>query len=127
MSEWRIEDQSADYQIAYWRRAAELQATLLKAEQKRKAPAQLAELEKEMKRAQEMAEHFRQSEQVWKQVSQKGWARVDELEKDGAAAVLKRERDHWKHAWRNCTRRLGNAIEHLGLDHSGVEPNADVD
>jgi len=55
------------------------------------------------------------------------WERVDVLENEGAAVVLKRERDHWRASWRNCTRRLGNAIEHLGLDHTGREPNADAD
>ena len=63
--------------------------------------------------------------EIWKKISGEAWARLDEYEKDGAAAVLKRERDQWRANWRNCTRRLGNCIEHLGLEYSGAEPNKD--
>lgn len=63
---------------------------------------------------------------IWKAISGKAYARIDELESEGPAAVLKRERDHWRASWHNCTRRLGNAIEHLGLDYLGEEPNADA-
>jgi hypothetical protein len=63
--------------------------------------------------------------EIWREISGKAYARIDELEKEGAAAVLKRERDQWRASWRNCTRRLGNCIEHRGLEHSGMEPNND--
>lgn len=124
---WHIEEQDADYQIAYWKRRAEHAEAQLKKEQRRKAPEALAEVEQELKKARETAEHFKQEARVWKEVAGKMSDRVTILESDGAVAVLKRERDNWRSQWRNCTRRLGHYIEHVGLLDIGPMPNRDED
>ena len=124
---WAIENQPADYQIAYWRRAAEHLEAQLKAERRRKAPETLAEVEQELKKARETIAHFRREVDVWKDISRQGWDRLTALESEGAAVVLSRERDQWRASWRTCTRRLADKIEHLGLDHSGIEPNGDAE
>ncbi len=125
-NEWTIEKQPADEQIAYWRRAAEHLKAQLKAERRRKAPETLAEVEQELKKARETIAHFRREVDVWKEVAGKMFDRVTALESEGAAAVLSRERDQWRASWRTCTRRLADKIEHLGLDHTGIEPNGDA-
>ncbi len=122
---WQIDEQAHEYQIAYWKLRAEKAEKELAAERKRKAPETLKEMEDAVRTAQENVAHFRADVETWKKVGRQAWDRVVELEADGAAAVLKRERDQWRNQWRSCTRRLGNAIEHLGMDHLGTEPNAD--
>lgn len=86
---------------------------------------QLAAAAKEIKDLRGIINSQRREIEIWKEISGKAYARIDELESEGAAAVLKRERDQWRASWRNCTRRLGNCIEHLGIDHDGKEPNDD--
>lgn len=122
---WRIEDQPAAYQAQYWRVRAEQAEAALKAERRRKAPETLAELEREAQTRAETIRMLRADVETWKKIGTQAFARVDALEREGAAAVLKRERDHWRAQWRNATRRLGNAIEHLGMDHLGEEPDRD--
>lgn len=86
---------------------------------------QLAAAAKELQDLRGIVKSQQHDIEVWKEISGQAWARLDEYEKDGAAQVLKRERDQWRASWRNCTRRLGNCIEHLGLDYLGKEPNND--
>lgn len=126
MTTWAIEDQPVASQARYWQLRAERAEAQLKAERKRKEPETLAEVGQELKQARETAAHFREEARVWKEVSSKAYARIDELESEGAASVLKRERDQWRASWRTCTRRLADKIEHLGLEHSGTEPNGDA-
>lgn len=118
------------FPVEYWRRRAEIAEATLDNKRKWHLPPERQEfidLQKELSDARSVIAAQRKDIDVWKQISQRGWDRVTELESEGAAAVLKRERDHWKGTWRNCTRRLANCIEHLGLDHTGVEPNADAE
>jgi hypothetical protein len=122
---WTVETQPLDYQARYWRARALAAEEQLK--RKRKEPGALEEAERALHDARQTIASIKADRDVWKAISSKAYARIDELERDGAAAVLKRERDHWRAQWRNCTRRLGNCIEHLGLDHTGVEPNGDVE
>lgn len=91
------------------------------------AEEELSAAAKELKDLRGIIKSQHREIEVWKEISGKAYARIDELEKEGAAAVLKRERDQWRASWRNCTRRLGNCIEHLGLEHSGTEPNRDAE
>lgn len=86
---------------------------------------ELAAAAKEIKDLRGIIKSQQREIEIWKEISGKAYARIDELEAEGAAAVLKRERDQWRASWRNCTRRLGNCIEHLGLNHSGGEPAND--
>ena len=123
--EWNIDEQPAAYQIEYWKRRLLLAESQLKIERKRKEPETLRELEKELTEARETIEYFKQDSAGWKRVAGDLADRITLLGSDSAVVVLKRERDHWRASWRNCTRRLQNAIEHLGLEHTGTEPNAD--
>lgn len=86
---------------------------------------EVAALRREVQDLRSIIKTQRHDVEIWKEISSKAYARIDELESEGAAAVLKRERDHWRASWRNCTRRLADKIEHLGLDHSGNEPSMD--
>jgi len=86
---------------------------------------ELAAAAKEIKDLRGIIKTQRREIEIWREISGKAYARIDELESEGAAALLKRERDQWRNSWRNCTRRLGNCIEHLGVDYLGKEPNAD--
>jgi hypothetical protein len=124
--EWNIDDQPAAYQIEYWKRQFLVTESQLKAEQKRKEPDTLVALEKELRQARKTIEYFKQDSAGWKKVAGDLANRVALLESDSAVVVLKRERDHWRNSWRNCTRRLADKIEHLGLNHTGKEPNADA-
>lgn len=124
---WRIDDQSPAYQAQYWRVRAEHAEATLKAERRRKAPETLAELERETQRQAETIRILRADVETWRKIGIQAFERIDALEREGAAAILKRERDHWRAQWRNATRRLGNAIEHLGMSHLGEEPDRDGD
>lgn len=86
---------------------------------------ELAAAAKELQDLRGIIKNQRREIEIWKEISGKAYARIDELESEGAAQVLKRERDQWRASWRNCTRRLGNCIEHLGLDYLAKEPNND--
>jgi hypothetical protein len=125
--EWNIDEQPAAYQIEYWKRRFLLAESQLKAERKRKEPEMLRETEQELSKARETIEHFRLDAAIWKKIAGDFSDRITLLESDSAVVVLKRERDHWRNSWRNCTRRLADKIEHLGLIHDGLEPNADAD
>lgn len=123
--EWRIDDQPPEYQARYWRLRSERLEAQLKLERKRKEPETLREVEKELKDAKQTIEVLRKDIGTWKNIGYDAWERITYLENEGAAEVLRRERDHWQSRWRNCTRRLGNCIEHLGLDYTGIEPSGD--
>jgi chromosome segregation ATPase len=121
-----IETEPTEYQVRYWKTRALTAEAQLKQERKRKEPETLREAEKALRDAQQTIRSINDDRQVWKKISHEAYLRIDQLEREGAAAVLKRERDHWRKQWRACTRRLGNCIEHLGLDHTGLEPDKDA-
>jgi hypothetical protein len=123
--EWNIDDQPAAYQIEYWKRRFLVAESQLKIERKRKEPETLRDVEKELSKARETIEHFKQDSAGWKKVAGDLADRITLLESDSAVVVLKRDRDHWRNSWRNCTRRLADKIENLGLDYTGKEPSAD--
>lgn len=129
-AEWRIEDQSLEYQVAYWQRRAEIMETKLDREQNRKTPperTELEELRKELEYARSGREAWMRHTETWKRVAQRFADENDELKKGTRIPRLEAELEQWKYLWRNCTKRLGNCIEHLGFDHTGTEPNMEAE
>lgn len=114
-TEWLIDDQTPEYQAAYWRIRAERAEKLLQAEKKRKAPEYVTELEQEIVDLNDGIRMNRADAERWQKVGEQGWARVVELESEGAAPRLKREATFWHEQWRRTTKRLGDVLEHVGL------------
>jgi len=114
MSGWNIDDQPLEYQVRYWRGAAQLESKKAEQATKRKAPERLVELEQLVEQQQRTIEMLRADSDRWQQVGRSLADRVTELETEGAATKLRQERDFWRDRWRQTTRRIGHLLEHQG-------------
>lgn len=114
MPGWNIDDQPLEYQVRYWRDAAQLESKKAEQATKRKAPERLVELEQLVEQQQCTISMLRDDSNRWEQVGRSMADRVTELEAEGAAAKLRQERDFWKERWRQATRRIGHLLEHQG-------------
>ncbi len=110
MSDWNIENQPLDYQVQYWKTAAQHNAD--KAAQK--APERLHELQATIATQANTIAMLRVDAQNWQDVARTFADRTVALESDGAAALLRKERDFWRDRWRHATRAMARMLEHRG-------------
>lgn len=83
------------------------------------------ELREELEYARSGRERWQEHTEHWKKVCLRLGNEIEELKQGTRIPHLEAEVEQWKHLWRNSTRRLGNAIEHLGFEHTGAEPTMD--
>jgi len=84
---------------------------------RKKTPPEREELEKlqeELKQARDTIRSLHESVEVWKDVSAKMSARVDEVTDGTDTALLMREAEKYKRLWTNARERLADALEHRG-------------
>jgi FtsZ-binding cell division protein ZapB len=71
-------------------------------------------LQEELRQARDTIRSLHESVEVWKEVSAKVSARVDEVKDGTDTARLEREVERYKRLWTNARERLADAIEHRG-------------
>lgn len=123
-----IENEPIEYQARYWKvraLAAEDREAALK---RKKTPPERTELEKlqtDHKILEIRYEHLEHSIHGFVRLRDDLLAQIESLKGGTRIPQLEQERDNWRQQWRSCARRLADKIEHLGLEHSSIEPNKD--